>query len=1654
MVHKTYGRRRVVVRTLLFVAAVLILVALASYAALHYKSSADTGATGFSFVIAPDDPTTPSILSDIKTGPIKAGSTVRIFLTNTGGYYIPWAFGFDVSGSSYIPSTISLSPLNGYAISHSFGSNIGYFNGTFLSKLTAYGLKNLRWDTRLTDDQAALTKFCSSAAAQGTGSPTAAQIKSCVDGANAAASLYKNKSTSTLDMVAPTPGLGYPTVSPFASKTDTSGAISLSGQFNYKMLALPILADVDVGTAGIIGVAATVQTVAPASWVYHNPIGGDRFKLCATQKVTNPNLPKILSYFTPSFQDQLNASNSLCKSSVTTYQPASMTVVSDPLTTLKTPTDQSLNYAAPTLSWSAVNGAGSYVVKFAAKPANYTAYDYTNCLTVYASKNNQACVGDPFEAPVYQGTVSDPQASQTFTPHDISYGSSSIWNSLPADKTYIWEVYPVISDTLRGLPAVSSFSKNIIGAPTNLKPADGSSIIENAPPTFSWDAPTGADHYRFEISNDANFGHIAYGLNNLTQPSIDGNLFWSTLSNQKYYWRVTPYSSDNQAGNAASATVTRTALLGKTTLTAPADNAVLTTLTNFTWSAANATNYKFEVSPAGVNDFSSPKISQPTTTASLAGSSLQLDNGVYYWRVTAYSADGQTAVSDVWSFTLLPAPANLKPTSGAFVIETTAPTFSWDAVAKAASYHVEFSTDQNFIKSGLVTDGTTALTEVNSSNFWSGFTNGTTYYWHVIPYVNGRAGTPSATATFTKVAALAKPTLKTPVSGANLFLTTSFSWDTVAEATSYKLEISSGSQNDFSSPKITQTVSGTSATVSSGDWTGLDGGNHYWRVTASASYGRTSVSDAGLFNKVILAAPTGLTPNNQTFVKYENPTFSWDAVPYANKYHFQIGTDSSFGSFEYEATVSAPSVKDFWPASSAKLSKTGTYSWHVIPLGPNGEVGPASLVQSVTRADLAVPTNLTVNLKPAEGASAVENAPPTFGWDAVPFAASYHFQLADNANFTGSSLIEQTPSQPTSGSFSQWSGLSGNKYFWRVIPYGSDNLPGPASAAQIINRPALDLSAPALIAPGDTSTFVNTEDPTFSWGTVANAASYLFQISTDQNNFTTSASSYYQQTVTTVPPQVKGFWTTLKDTGDYHWRVTPIGPNGQSGSSSQLRTVTRVALTAPVLATPLNGATFVENSAPTFIWNAVAHATNGYHFEISANQNFNSLAFEQTSSQTTLDGSVFWSTRLINQRYYWRVTPIGPNQPGPASEVRSIVRVALIAGPTLLTPANGATITAATNFSWSAVTDAATYTFEISPVNTDDFANPALVTPSLTTPSATIDWTTIGGNGTYHWKVIAHATDGREGASADWSFIKNFPAPALAKPTLNYPVGTLPAEEVKTATFSWSAVAGATSYDVALSDNGTAGLTTPIATQTGLTTASFPATNVWDKLTSEKTYTWQVTAHGADNAASVSDPKDFLLHIGGNPTVTVVVPTFTLHHGWNLITIPGTLTLTNASQSIFSGYTAWWWDAANSKYVNDTSDSSHLNQLSQSVSSGKGYWIYSASNLDQTFVPSNIASFTANTSSKIDNLVAGAWNMIGNPYNRAIDVSAIQVKIGSDTKSYAAARAAGQISDFFAWDPVAYNWRTSNESSNASVSALTGLFVKNKTNQTISLVIP
>lgn len=256
-----------------------------------------------------------------------------------------------------------------------------------------------------------------------------------------------------------------------------------------------------------------------------------------------------------------------------------------------------------------------------------------------------------------------------------------------------------------------------------------------------------------------------------------------------------------------------------------------------------------------------------------------------------------------------------------------------------------------------------------------------------------------------------------------------------------------------------------------------------------------------------------------------------NATVEAEQYRVQISDDRSFAKVLKTETVDQTTYTPY-----AQTFPEGPLYWRVQAIDGSGN----SLTWSETRTinKQSDPVNQV-----APATSSTVSSTPFFQWQPQDFAAGYTLEVYDDNDTTMSlsnRVINITTKQAAYTHATPLPTSSAN-YLWRVRRLDADNKPGQWSPLRSFTVSGL---APGLSYP-KSSSFVQGNDSSFSWRSVAGASTYRFEARMD-------GQSYSSQNVTTHALS----WaptSTLYD-GRWEWRVSSLDSRGQTIANTGWRT--------------------------------------------------------------------------------------------------------------------------------------------------------------------------------------------------------------------------------------------------------------------------------------------------------------------------------------------------------------------------------------------------------------------------------------------------------------------------------------------------------------------
>ncbi|MEO6712239.1 MAG: hypothetical protein ABIM89_02285, partial [Mycobacteriales bacterium] len=629
---------------------------------------------------------------------------------------------------------------------------------------------------------------------------------------------------------------------------------------------------------------------------------------------------------------------------------------------------------------------------------------------------------------------------------------------------------------------------------------------------------------------------------------------------------------------------------------------------------AGATQYKAEISNS--SSFSVTYYTTALTSALTATPIDPVPPGTWYWRVAAVDAQGASewTVAPSFSRSATAGPTGLTPgaTGAATLHYPTATVFSWNPIADAESYTVEWSTSDTF--PGGTHSATTASTSFVPP---TQLTRGQPWFWRV----RGTMSAPKLPTEWSTAGSgitvdwpNAAPALVSPPddpAGTTQVTDVQLSWTAVPGAASYRVDVatdaafSSGSRlpnspfTSFStvySPPRSFINGGYFWRVSAVDTNGNDGGPSVTRQFTRA-WGQTSAPS--MTTGALVAAPVLVSPAIGATVLEEDFELSWTPVPRATAYEVWVTTESNV------ATLFTDSTKIY----KCRTAHTRLTAFDVMATYPASTAG--GLLKFSTTA----------------------GCPRTdFGLTRLPLNQLLHWRV--RAIDLGPSDTT-TYAPPTSPIYTQWSDRD-------VVANARTFTLTPGNSA-----PPVAGYDPPLLTPSDGLGVAET--PELTWAPAASAtAGYWVQIGIDES-FTNPVAQFHTYSTRLLP---NGGLLDNSTGQQYFWRVggcdmfstlairncsTPTGAGIRRFAKASTTPVRNVAVSA--VADQLTF-TWTEHQAlrdPAL----PAESSRGYEVQVANDALFSSFApgfsslkvdqpFATTSAALFQDGSYFLRVRAVD----------------------------------------------------------------------------------------------------------------------------------------------------------------------------------------------------------------------------------------------------------------------------------------------------------------------------------------------------------------------------------------------------------------------------------------
>jgi hypothetical protein len=571
-------------------------------------------------------------------------------------------------------------------------------------------------------------------------------------------------------------------------------------------------------------------------------------------------------------------------------------------------------------------------------------------------------------------------------------------------------------------------------------------------------------------------------------------------------------------------------------------------------------------------------------------------------------------------------------------------------------------------------------------------------------------------------------------------------------------------------------------------------------------------------------SPMGVAATN---IAPSSATITWPAVSTATSYKVQYKKSSS-GNWSTTTTTTASK-------NLSNLSSATAYDVRVQTTCSSGTSSYSSIINFTTLGPCVSPTVITSN--------SVSPTSQNISWTSYTGILYYNFRYR----------VTGTPSWTNDSSLTNSKVINGltpsTTYDYQVQTRCTAGLLSTFSSTNTFTTAA---SAACGTVTGSTTSAITTTGATISWGAVAGAISYNLQ-------YRESGAGAWTLVNTTSTSKAL---STLVPNTSYEYQVQTVCSSANSAYTAT-SSFTTLAVSCGLPNVNLFGSTNITSSSANVSWAAVAGAT-GYNVKYRTNGVGAWSTVSSTSTSAALTGL------NASTLYEFQVQTLCPGGIGSFSASGIFTTSA----PACTVPAGlnvtGITVSGAT-LNWTAVTLAASY-------NVRYRISGAAAWTTTTSTSASKALTGLTAGTLYEYQVQTVCSANTSAYSASSTFTTTAPPCSVA--------GGLTSSAITNtgATLSWTAVAGALSYNIQYRIVGAASWTS-----TTSTTSSKAITG----LTAGSSYEFQVQTVCTSATAAFSTSATF-----NTPAVSCSVPDLNFFGSINISSAGATVYWTAISNAI------------------------------------------------------------------------------------------------------------------------------------------------------------
>lgn len=682
------------------------------------------------------------------------------------------------------------------------------------------------------------------------------------------------------------------------------------------------------------------------------------------------------------------------------------------------------------------------------------------------------------------------------------------------------------------------------------------------------------------------------------------------------------------------------------------------------------------------------------------------------------------------------------------------PAFTWAKAKGASTYEYQISASRSFtsIVLGKGPGRGASKTRNTVATLTETLPDGV-YFWRVRSLDSkDRAGKWSAIRSFTRDWAT-QPNLLSPSDDLGVSFPLAplvMRWSIVPHAFKYRVVIATNPE--LSSPVIGSTNSPieTRGTVFT-PGTALAPGRYYWAVTPLDVDGHPGrMSRIGAFTWNWNTATTARLTDLNAAASVFDPQFSWDPIPGAARYEVEINSSDDFSLGSKVCCTDAITGTSLSPVD---IFASNTYYWRVRGIDPAGTAGlwnnGPNFQKSFDSVTPSIPNlHMRDNLGNLPG-GIPETSTPVVDWDPVPGASSYEVQLAFATASGCDWATVRTDGVDDVTSATEWAPLLSG--YVRYGPGGADDQGYSGSASP----------GPASWGGPTTDSFDLKEDK-----------EYCVRVLARSDRPSSTANGFISD------------WTYLNGGKAFKYK-NPDPPGAPSAP---------FVVPAGSYLTPQSGS--LTGALPLFTWQRVPGA-EGYYIVVSKDATFTTvLDFAYVRVPVYSPGSARSTGDIMSYpdettRYYWVVFPAANGGGTGVSSQLGDGNTTTVpfdkrsTPPAPLSPVGGGVVPGAPVFQWSPSEGARKYRLQVSA--DPSFSNP--IDDILTASTSYTSSSVYPADADIFWRVRAQD---EVGTGLSWSGISSFrrrlpvPAPAANTPVKGDGIPLL----------TWSAVEGATGYDV------------------------------------------------------------------------------------------------------------------------------------------------------------------------------------------------------------------------------------------------------------------